>query len=40
MGKMDKLNEYTIPIGSALFACQGGLQPGEFFGQKIFEETA
>ncbi|PKG22710.1 iron uptake transporter deferrochelatase/peroxidase subunit [Niallia nealsonii] len=36
MGKMDKLNEYTIPVGSALFACQGGLAPGEFFGEKIF----
>lgn len=38
MGKMDKLNEYTIPIGSALFACQGGLEPGEYFGEKIFRD--
>ncbi|MBC2370966.1 deferrochelatase/peroxidase EfeB [Listeria booriae] len=35
MGKMDKLNEYTVPIGNALFACQGGLQVGEYFGQKL-----
>ncbi|HAA7985540.1 TPA_asm: deferrochelatase/peroxidase EfeB, partial [Listeria monocytogenes] len=35
MGKMDKLNEYTVPIGSAMFACQGGLAPGEIFGEKL-----
>ncbi|EAD2660493.1 deferrochelatase/peroxidase EfeB [Listeria monocytogenes] len=35
MGKMDKLNEYTVPIGSAMFACQGGLAPGEVFGEKL-----
>ncbi|MBC6316131.1 iron uptake transporter deferrochelatase/peroxidase subunit [Listeria grandensis] len=37
MGKMDKLNEYTIPIGNALFACQGGIQAGEYFGQALLQ---
>ncbi len=36
MGKKDKLNEYTIPIGNGLYACQKGLQQGEYFGQQLF----
>jgi deferrochelatase/peroxidase EfeB len=36
MGRKDKLNEYTIPIGNGLYACQKGLKKGEYFGQQLF----
>lgn len=36
MGRKDKLNEYTIPIGNGLYACQKGLKNGEYFGQRLF----
>lgn len=36
MGRKDKLNEYTIPIGNGLYACQKGLKNGEYFGQQLF----
>ena len=38
MGKKDKLNEYTLPIGNGLYACQSGLKKGEYFGQQLFAE--
>lgn len=36
MGRKDKLNEYTIPIGNGLYVCQKGLKQGEYFGQQLF----
>ncbi len=36
MGRKDKLNEYTIPIGNGLYACQKDLKKGEYFGQPLF----
>ncbi len=36
MSKMDLLNQYATHIGSALFACPGGIREGEFIGQKLF----
>ena len=36
MSKLDLLNQYATHIGSALFACPGGVQDGEFIGQKLF----
>ncbi len=36
MGRKDKLNEYTIPIGNGLYVCQKGLKQGESFGQQLF----
>ena len=36
MSKLDMLNQYATHIGSALFACPGGVQPGEFVGQRLF----
>lgn len=37
LGADDKMNEYTTHIGSGLFACFGGVQKGEYLGQKLFE---
>ena len=31
----DVLNIWTTPIGSALFAVPGGVQPGEYIGQAL-----
>jgi deferrochelatase/peroxidase EfeB len=37
MAKLDALNQYTTHVGSALFACPGGIQEGEFIGQSLLE---
>lgn len=37
LGADDKMNEYVTHIGSGLFACFGGVQKGEYLGQKLFE---
>lgn len=39
MSKIDALNQFTTHIGSAVFACPPGVQPGEFIGQKLFETS-
>ncbi len=35
LAKADVLNIWTTPIGSALFAVPGGVQPGEYIGQAL-----
>lgn len=35
LAKSDALNIWTTPIGSALFAVPGGVQPGEYLGQSL-----
>jgi dye decolorizing peroxidase len=35
LAKSDVLNIWTTPIGSALFAVPGGVQPGEYIGQAL-----
>ncbi|RDI45918.1 iron uptake transporter deferrochelatase/peroxidase subunit [Falsibacillus pallidus] len=37
MSQKDKLNEYTKHIGSALFACPGGIKKGQYMAQGILE---
>jgi deferrochelatase/peroxidase EfeB len=37
MAKYDALNQYTTHVGSALFACPGGIRKDEFVGQALFE---
>ena len=37
LAKMDKLNEYIIHRGSALFACLPGVKQGGYIGQTLFE---
>jgi len=37
MSKIDALNQFTTHVGSAIFACPPGVQPGEFIGQRLFE---
>ncbi|MGH6889891.1 MAG: Dyp-type peroxidase [Rhizomicrobium sp.] len=33
----DRLNEFSTHTGGGLFACPGGIAPGEFVGQRLFE---
>jgi deferrochelatase/peroxidase EfeB len=37
MAKLDALNQFTTHVGSGLFACPGGVAPGEYLGQPLFE---
>ena len=37
MAKLDALNQYATHTGGGLFACPGGLEPGRFIGQALFE---
>ncbi|OHV20989.1 hypothetical protein BBK14_27235 [Parafrankia soli] len=32
----DALNEYIQHVGSGLYACPPGVQPGQYWGQKLF----
>jgi deferrochelatase/peroxidase EfeB len=36
MSKLDMMNQFTTHTGSGLFACPGGVAPGEYIGQKLF----
>jgi deferrochelatase/peroxidase EfeB len=36
MAKFDMLNQYVTHVGGGLFACPGGVRPGEFIGQRLF----
>ncbi len=38
MAKFDMLNQFTTHTGSGLFACPGGIEPGEYIGQRLFEK--
>jgi deferrochelatase/peroxidase EfeB len=37
MSKLDALNQFSTHTGSGLFACPGGMRPGEFVGQGLFQ---
>lgn len=32
----DLMNEYIVHVGSGIFACPGGVGPGEFWGERLF----
>jgi deferrochelatase/peroxidase EfeB len=34
--RFDRLNQFTTHTGGGLFACPGGITPGEFIGEKLF----
>ena len=36
MAKLDMLNQFVTHVGGGLFACPGGVAPGEFIGQRLF----
>ena len=36
LARQDALNEYISHVGSALFACPPGVQPGQYWGQALF----
>ncbi len=37
LAKYDALNEYIVHVGSAIFACPPGTQPGSFIGAELFD---
>jgi deferrochelatase/peroxidase EfeB len=37
LSKFDMLNQFVTHTGGGLFACPGGILPGEFVGQRLFE---
>ena len=37
MAKFDAMNQFVTHTGGGLFACPGGVQQGEFIGQRLFE---
>ena len=39
LAKYDMLNQFVTHTGGGLFACPGGVAPGEFVGQRLIETT-
>jgi deferrochelatase/peroxidase EfeB len=39
MSKFDMMNQFVTPIGGGLFACPGGVAPGRYLAQDLFEVT-
>jgi len=39
MSKLDLLNQYATHVGSAIFACPGGVAPGGFVGEALFAQA-
>ena len=37
MSKLDAMNQFTTHVASGLFAVPGGVRPGEFVGQRLFD---
>ncbi len=37
MSKFDMMNQFVTHVGGGLFACPGGVQPGRYIGQALFE---
>ncbi len=37
MSRFDMLNQFVTPVGGGLFACPGGVQPGRYLAQALFE---
>ena len=35
MSRFDMMNQFVTHIGGGLFACPGGIRPGEFLGQRL-----
>jgi deferrochelatase/peroxidase EfeB len=39
MSKFDMMNQFVTHIGGGMFACPGGIAPGEYVGQRLFESA-
>jgi deferrochelatase/peroxidase EfeB len=39
MSKMDMLNQFVSHTGGGLYACPGGVKPGQYLGQSLFESA-
>ena len=39
MSKFDMMNQFVTHTGGGLFACPGGIAPGEFIGQRLFNKA-
>jgi dye decolorizing peroxidase len=38
--QLDLLNQWTVPVGSAVFAIPGGVMPGEVLAERLFSRNA
>ena len=39
MSKFDMLNQFVTAVGGGLFACPGGIQPGRYLAQDLFQSV-
>jgi deferrochelatase/peroxidase EfeB len=39
MSKFDMLNQFVTAVGGGMFACPGGIQPGRYLAQDLFESA-
>ena len=37
MSKFDMMNQFVTPVGGGMFACPGGVAPGRYLAQSLFE---
>jgi deferrochelatase/peroxidase EfeB len=37
MARFDMMNQFVTHIGGGAFACPGGIAPGQYIGQRLFE---
>jgi deferrochelatase/peroxidase EfeB len=37
MAKFDMMNQFVTPMGGGMFACPGGVAPGRYLAQDLFE---
>ena len=37
LAKLDIMNQFTTHVGSAIFACPPGVQPGSYIGAALFD---
>jgi len=33
------MNQFVTPVGGGMFACPGGVKPGELIAQRMFESA-
>ncbi len=39
MSKFDMINQFATHVGGGMFACPGGIRPGEFVGERLFRSV-
>jgi deferrochelatase/peroxidase EfeB len=39
MSKFDMMNQFVTHVGGGMFACPGGVAPGDYIGRRLFESA-